>query len=34
MSETIEIEPKEFWDDMRCSREHYSELVEKMKKER
>ncbi|MCK4613936.1 MAG: hypothetical protein KAU14_03960 [Thermoplasmata archaeon] len=25
----MEIEPKEFWDDMQCGREHYSELVKK-----
>ncbi|MCK4613254.1 MAG: hypothetical protein KAU14_00500 [Thermoplasmata archaeon] len=28
-SKTIEIEPKEFWDDMRWGRKHYQELIEK-----
>jgi len=27
MPKTVEMEPEEFWDDMRWGRQHYSELV-------
>ena len=29
MEKAIEIEPKEFWDDIRWSRKHYLELLKK-----